>query len=102
MNLFKIKKKGIKMKYILVTIMFIFSSTAIAGSHSSDYKYPKKDCDELFIAIADLLEETDNQWIFLNDLPEDSNESVKRAEKIYWLTSLAANYTTVYEAFCKS
>jgi len=75
--------------------MFIFSSTAIAGSHSSDYKYPKKDCDELFIAIAELLEEADNEWIFLDDLS-------KRAEKIYWLTSLAANYTTVYEAFCKN
>tara|TARA_B100000963_G_scaffold307561_1_gene282641 strand:+ start:2277 stop:2408 length:132 start_codon:yes stop_codon:yes gene_type:complete len=43
------------MKYILLTILFIFSSTAIAGSHGSDYKYPKKDCDELFIAIAELL-----------------------------------------------
>ena len=90
------------MKNIFLTIMLIFSSTVIAGSHGSDYKYPKNDCDELFIAIAELLEETDNQWIFLNDLPEDSNESVKRAEKIYWLTSLAANYTTVYEAFCKN
>lgn len=43
----------------------------------------KKKCDELFIAIAKLLEGTDNQLIFLNDLPEDSNESFKRAEKIY-------------------
>jgi len=90
------------MKYISFTIMFIFSSTAIAGSQNSNHKYPKNDCDELFIGIAELLEETDNQWIFLNDLPEDSNESAKRAEKIYWLTSLAANITTVYEAFCKN
>ena len=88
------------MKNILLTIILIFSSTAIAGSHSSDYKYPKNDCDELFIAIAELLEEADNHWIFLNDLPEDSTESIKRAEKIYWLTTIASNYTTVYEAFC--
>jgi len=80
--------------------MFIFSSTAITGSQSSDYKYSTKDCDELFIAIAKLLEEVDKHWIFLDDLPEDSYESVKRAEKIYWLTSVAANYTTVYESFC--
>ena len=88
------------MKNILLTIMLIFNSTAIAGSHSSEYKYPKNDCDELFIAIAELLEEVDNHWIFLNDLPEDSSDSVKLAEKIYWLTSVAANYTTVYESFC--
>ena len=88
------------MKNIILTIILIFSSTAIAGSHSSDYKYPKNDCDELFIAIAELLEEADNHWIFLNDLPENSTESIKRAEKIYWLTTIASNYTTVYEAFC--
>jgi len=88
------------MKNIILTIILIFSSTAIAGSNSSDYKYPKNDCDELFIAIAELLEEADNHWIFLNDLPEDSTESIKRAEKIYWITTIASNYTTVYEAFC--
>ena len=74
--------------------MLIFSSTVIAGSHSSDYKYPKNDCDELFIAIAELLEDADNHWIFLNDLSDDSAESIKRAEKIYWLTTIASNYTT--------
>ena len=88
------------MRNILLVIMLIFSTTAIAGSHSNDYKYPKNDRDELFVAIAELLEEADNHWIFLNDLPEDSTESNKRAEKIYLLTSVAANYTTVYESFC--
>ena len=88
------------MKYILLIIMIIFGSTAFAGNHSSDYKYPKKDCDELFIAIAELLDETDKHWIFLNDLPKDSVNSIKQAEKIYWLTSVAANYSTVYESFC--
>lgn len=88
------------MNNIFLTIMLIFSSTVIAGSHSSDYKYPKNDCDELFIAIAELLEDADNHWIFLNDLSDDSAESIKRAEKIYWLTTIASNYTTVYEAFC--
>ena len=88
------------MKNIILTIILIFSSTAIAGNHSGDYKYPKNDCNELFIAIAELLDEADKHWIFLNDLPEDSDESIKRAEKIYWLTTIASNYTKVYETFC--
>ena len=33
-------------------------------------------------------------------MSEGSTESVKRGEEIYWLTTIAANYTTVYEAFC--
>ena len=88
------------MRNILLVIMLIISTTAIAGSHSNDYKYPKNDCNELFRAIAELLDEADNHWIFLNDLPEGSDESIKRAEKIYWLTTIASNYTTVYETFC--
>ncbi len=90
------------MKYILLTIVFIFSNTVYAGSHSNDYKFPKEDCDELFIGITGLLEEANNHWIFLKDLPENSTESLNRAEDIYWLTSLAANYTTVHEAFCNN
>ena len=89
------------MKYILLTIMFAFSCTVVsAGSQSNDYQYPKKDCHEMFIAVVELLEEADKQWDFLKDMPEDSSESVKRAEEVYWLTTIAANYTTVYEAFC--
>ena len=88
------------MKYILITLIFIFTSTAIAGSHSSVYKYSKKDCDELFIGISELLKEADNNWTLLKDISDNSNESIKLAEKISWLTSMAADYTTIHEAFC--
>ena len=88
------------MKYILITLMFVFTSTAIAGSHSSDYKYPKKDCDELFVGIVELLKEADKNWTLLKNMSDDSNESINLAEKISWLTSMAADYTTVHEAFC--
>ena len=89
------------MRNIFFAIILIFSPIFITGSHSSEFKYPKNDCNELFIAITKLLEEADNHWFFLNDIPEDSSESDKYAEKIYWLTTVASNYTTVYEAFCK-
>ena len=88
-------------KYILLTIKFAFSCTGdSAGSQSNDYQYPKKDCHEMFIEVAELLKEADKQWVFLEDMPGNSSESVKHAEEIYWLTTIAANYTTVYEAFC--
>ena len=88
------------MKYILLVISFLFSSIAIAGNHSNDYKYPKKDCDKMYIAIAQLLEEADNHWINLDNMPVGSAEVDKGAEKIYWLTTIASNYTTVYKTFC--
>ena len=54
----------------------------------------------MFIAVAELLEEADKHWVFMKDMPEDSSELVPRAEEIYWLTTIAANYTSVYVAFC--
>ncbi len=88
------------MKYILLTIMLIFGATSVsAGNHSKD-QYTKKDCDELFDGIAGLIGEADKHWDFLKDNPDDSPESVKHAVKIQWLTDVAANYTTIYEAFC--
>ena len=91
------------MKRALLSVIFIVSSAAVSvGTHADDYQYPRKDCDEIFIGIAGLLKEADNQWISLKSTPEGSAESVERAEKLYWLTAVAANYTAVYEAFCKS
>ncbi len=54
----------------------------------------------MFIAVAELLEEADKHWVFVKDMLEDSSELVTRAEEIYWLSTIAANYTSVYEAFC--
>jgi len=93
-------KERKKMKYILLVISFIFNSIAIAGNHSNDYKYPKKDCDKMYIAIAQLLEEADKEWAHLEDNPEGSPDALEHAAKIQWYIGLAADYTTIYEAFC--
>ena len=51
------------MKHIILTISIIFGATAAsAGSHSKDYKFPKKDCQEMFAGIGGLLEEADKEW----------------------------------------
>ena len=89
------------MKKLLLTISLIFGATSVsAGSHSKDYEFPKKDCREMFAGIGGLLEEADKEWAYLEENPQDSPDAFEHAAKIQWLTGLAANYTTIFEAFC--
>ncbi len=89
------------MKYIIITISLILGATAVsAGSHGKDHKFPKKDCQEIFAGIGGLLEEADKEWAYLEKNPESSPTALERAAKIEWYVGLAANYTTIFEAFC--
>ena len=89
------------MKKLLLTLSLIFGVMSVsAGSHSKVYEYPKKDCREMFAGIGGLLEEADKEWAYLEKIPEGSPDALEHAAKIQWYVSLAANYTTIYEAFC--
>ena len=89
------------MRHILFTIFLILgASAASAGSDSKDYEFPKKDCQEMFAGIGVLLEEADREWAYLEKNPESSPTALERAAKIEWYVGLAANYTTIFEAFC--
>ena len=89
------------MKHIILTISLILSATAVsAGSHSKDHKFPKKDCQEMFAGIGGLLEEADKEWAHLEKNPKDSPDAFEHAAKIQWYVGLAANYTTIFKAFC--
>ena len=89
------------MKHIALTISLIFGATAVSsGSDSKDYEFPKKDCQEMFAGIGVLLEEADKEWAYLEKNPESSPTALERAAKIEWYVGLAANYTTIFEAFC--
>ena len=89
------------MKHILLTISLILSATAVsAGSHSKDHKFPKKDCQEMYEGIGGLLEEADKEWAHLEKNPKDSPDAFEHAAKIQWYVGLAANYTTIFKAFC--
>ena len=89
------------MKKLLLTISLIFGATSVsAGSHIKGYEFPKKDCREMFAGIGGLLEEADKEWAYLEKIPEGSPNALEHAAKIQWYVSLAANYTTIYEAFC--
>ena len=89
------------MKHIILTISLILGATAVsAGTHGKDHKFPKKDCQEIFAGIGGLLEEADKEWAYLEKNPESSPTALERAAKIEWYVGLAANYTTIFEAFC--
>ena len=89
------------MKHILFTIFLILGATAAsAGSDSKDNEFPKKDCQEIYAGIGGLLEEADKEWAFLEKNPKESPDAFEHASKIQWYVGLAANYTTIFEAFC--
>jgi hypothetical protein len=89
------------MKQLILTISLILGATAsIAGSYIKYYEFPKKDCQEMFAGIGGLLEEADKEWAYLEKNPESSPTALERAAKIEWYVGLAANYTTIFEAFC--
>ena len=89
------------MKQLILTISLILSAMSLrAGSHSKDYEFPKKDCQEMLGGIGGLLEEADKEWAYLKKIPEGSPDALEHAAKIQWYIDLAANYTTIYEAFC--
>ena len=89
------------MKNLILSISLILGATAVAaGSQSKDYEFPKKDCQEMFAGIGGLLEEADKEWAYLEKIPEGSPDALEHAAKIQWYVGLAANYTTIYEAFC--
>ena len=89
------------MKHLTLTISLILGATAAtSGSHSKDYEFPLKDCQEMFAGIGGLLEEADKEWAFLEENLEDSPDALEHAAKIQWYVGLAANYTTIFEAFC--
>ena len=90
------------MRHLILTLSLILglATSVSAGSHSKDYEFPKKDCQEMLGGIGGLLEEADKEWAYLEKIPEGSPDALEHAAKIQWFVGLAANYTTIYEAFC--
>ena len=87
---------------IFLIISFIFGVTSVSAfSHSKEYEFPKKDCQEMVGGIGGLLEEADKEWADLEKIPEGSPDALEHAAKIQWYVGLAANYTTIFEAFCE-
>ena len=61
-------------------------------------KYGKKECNDISTVIDFLLSTTPNLWSKLEKNPTDEETALE----LSWTVDLAANYTTIYEAFCPS
>ena len=61
-------------------------------------KYGKKECNDISTVIDFLLSTTPNLWSKLEKNPTDEETALE----LSWTVDLAANYTTIYEAFCTS
>jgi hypothetical protein len=59
--------------------------------------YKPKDCEDIAGAIDFLLSITPEKWDDLKKQPENE----KAALELSWAMDLAANYTTIYTAFCE-
>ena len=89
------------MKKLIITITLMLGATTVSSSnHSKNYRFPQKDCQEIFAGIGGLIKEADQEWVYLKDKPKNSSDAVEYASKIKWYVGLAANYTTIFEAFC--
>ena len=82
------------MRAILIAIRMTLATQAVAD----DKKYGKKECNEISAVIDFLLSTTPNLWSKLEKNPTDEETALE----LSWTVDLAANYTTIYEAFCTS
>ena len=77
--------------------VLVWTGSAIAGDH---HTLSKKDCNEMRNGILSLLKLADQNWKALKTNPEGTPDHLEYVEKIKWTIDVAANYTTIYDAFC--
>jgi len=80
------------------TILTALIITIAAQAGAEDKKYGDKACKDISEVIDFLLSLTPQMWKDLAKNPEDEEQAVE----ISWAVDLAANYTTIYQAFCAS
>jgi hypothetical protein len=82
------------MRTILIALLMTLATQAGADTK----KYGKKECNDISAVIDFLLSNTPNLWSKLEKNPTDEETALE----LSWTVDLAANYTTIYEAFCTS
>ena len=76
------------MKKILLTIFVLIMSYNILNA--DEKKYDHMTCSEIYVAVGYFPKEADVHW-----------KKTKNEEKALEYSQAAANYSTVYQTFCK-
>ena len=74
-------------KSILKTLIIL---TFFSISYAEEKKYDQKTCEEIYVGIAYFLKAADKHW-----------KETKNEKKAAMYADTAANYTTIYNTFCK-
>ena len=83
------------MRNILIALLMTLATQAGADTK----KYGKEECNDISAVIDFLLSTTPNLWVRIGEKARSTNET---ALELSWTVDSAANYTTIYEAFCTS
>ena len=74
-------------KSFLKTLIIL---TFFSISYAEEKKYDQKACEEIYVGIAYFLKAADKNW-----------KETKDENKAAMYVDTAANYTTIYNTFCK-
>ena len=83
------------MRTILITLVLI--ATLGTQAWAGEKKYSLKECEGISTAIDFLLSLTPEMW---DRLKKNLNND-EAAIELSWAVDMAANYTTIYTAFCE-
>ena len=83
------------MRTILITLVLTATIGTQAGAEEK--KYSSKECEGISTAIDFLLSLTPEMWDRLKKNPNNDEAAIE----LSWAVDMAANYTTIYTAFCE-
>ena len=82
---------------IILTALVILSAAQATAETPMKKAYPPEACEKISDTIDFLLDRTAQHWDKLGKQPQNE----KAALELSWTMDLAANYTTIYTAFCE-
>ena len=81
-----------------IPIILVLIATLDTKAGAEEKKYRSKECEGISNAIDFLLSLTPEMWDRLKENPDND----KAAIELSWAVDMAANYTTIYTAFCEN
>ena len=83
-----------------ITIVLAFLMTLANQVTAIEHRFSDEDCRGVYAGIVSLLGEANKNWEEREQNPIGSPDYVEHTNIIKWTVDVAANYTTIYEAFC--